>query len=61
MEIRDINIETHIRNAQKLRSEALGEILGTAWNKCAQWFRRLAHRQQHATTAGARSSTSGTS
>ncbi|MBV5300020.1 MAG: hypothetical protein JZU64_18290 [Rhodoferax sp.] len=40
-----IEIEAHIRQAQKLRSEAMGEILCAGWSSFKQLVNRLAYRQ----------------
>ena len=61
MEYRYIDIEAHIRTAQRLRSEALGDILATVWNKCAQWFGRLASHQLQPHGAVAKASASSVS
>lgn len=56
MEYQYSDIEAHIRQAQKLRSEALAEILSAGWTTCTQWFKGLAQRQLHKNIAAARSS-----
>ncbi|MFZ4624868.1 MAG: RSP_7527 family protein [Rhodoferax sp.] len=45
MEYSYIEIEAHIRQAQKLRSEAMGEILCVGWSSFKQLLSRLAYRQ----------------
>ena len=58
MEYRDIDIEAHIRNANRLRSQAQGEILANAWKKCVRGLKRLANRRLHAHIVAARSQAS---
>jgi hypothetical protein len=58
MEYQYIDIEAHIRNAHKLRSEALSEILSSAWKKTVRGFKRLTNRQLHAHIVAARASAS---
>lgn len=55
MEYQYSDIEARIRQAQKLRSEALGEILSSGWNACAAFFKGLAQRQMHKNIVAARS------
>ncbi|PKO62190.1 MAG: hypothetical protein CVU24_05275 [Betaproteobacteria bacterium HGW-Betaproteobacteria-18] len=47
MEYQYSDIEAHIRQAQKLRSEALGEILTAGWNTCVALFKGFAQRRLH--------------
>jgi hypothetical protein len=47
MEYSYTDIEAHIREAKKLRSEALGEILSAGYTKTVQWFKVLAQHQLH--------------
>lgn len=54
MEYQYIDIEAHIRHAQKLRSDALGDILSALWKTCAQWVRRLANHPLHTPAAWSR-------
>jgi len=58
MEYRNIDIQAHIRNAHKLRSEALSELLSSAWHKTARGFKRLTNRRLHAHIVAARASAS---
>ena len=58
MEYQYIDIEAHIRNAHKLRSEALNEILSAAWKRTARGFKRLTNRKLHTHIVAARSSAS---
>jgi hypothetical protein len=45
MEYSYTDIEAHIREAKKLRSEALGEILSAGYKKTVQWFKGLIQHQ----------------
>lgn len=58
MEYSYTDIEAHIREAKKLRSEALGEILSAGYKKTVQWFKVLAQHQLHKHSTAARSSAS---
>lgn len=53
MEYSYTDIEAHIREAKKLRSEALGEIFSAGCTKTAQWLKMLTqnHRHKHSTAA----------
>ncbi|MDD2918551.1 RSP_7527 family protein [Rhodoferax sp.] len=55
MEYQYSDIEAHIRQAQKLRSEALGEFLSAGWNTCMTWFKHHAQRLLHKHIVAARS------
>lgn len=56
MEYRYTDIEAHIREAQKLRSEALGEMLSAGYRKTVQWFKMLTQNHLHKHSTEARSS-----
>lgn len=62
MEYRDIDsnidIEAHIRNAKRLRAEALDDILGNVLKKTVRGFKRLVNRRLRAHIVAARSSAS---
>jgi chemotaxis protein CheY-P-specific phosphatase CheC len=45
METTYINIQAHIRQANQMRSDALGEILATGWNHLKQALSHLSHHQ----------------
>lgn len=53
MEYSYTDIEAHIRDAQKMRSDALGEVLSTGYTKTVQWFKALI---LHPTAVAAKSS-----
>ena len=55
MEYQYSDIEAHIRQAQKLRSEALGGILSAGWNRCATWLKSHAQRLLDKNIVAARS------
>ncbi len=42
-----LDIDAHIREANRLRSEALGEILAAGWHKFAQRVASLLHHPAH--------------
>jgi hypothetical protein len=51
METTYIDIEAHVREANRLRSEAMGEILASGWQKLTHLVMSLVHHQpqgQHA-------------
>jgi len=48
MEYTYIDIQAHIRHANKMRSDAMGEILAMGWNHFKQMLSRLSHHQPHA-------------
>ncbi|PJC11607.1 MAG: hypothetical protein CO066_14715 [Comamonadaceae bacterium CG_4_9_14_0_8_um_filter_60_18] len=52
----EIDIDAHIRNAQQLRSEALGEILRTIWKNSVAWLAGFVNRRLEAHIVAARSS-----
>ena len=46
-----IDIDAHIREANRLRSEAMGEILASGWHKLTHFVMSLVHHHpqgQHA-------------
>jgi hypothetical protein len=45
MEHTYIDIDAHIREANRARSEAMGEILASGWHKFTQLIMNLMHRQ----------------
>lgn len=45
MEYTYIDIDAHIREANRLRSEAMGEILATGWHKFTHLVMSLMHHQ----------------
>jgi hypothetical protein len=45
METTYINIDAHIREANRLRSEAMGEILASGWHKLTRLVMSLVHHQ----------------
>jgi hypothetical protein len=45
MERTYINIDAHIREANRARSEAMGEILASGWHKFAHLVMSLVHLQ----------------
>jgi hypothetical protein len=47
MEHTYIDIDAHIREANRLRSEAMGEILASGWHKFAHLVMNLVHHQPH--------------
>ncbi len=47
------DIEARIREAQKMRSEALGEVLSAGYTKAVQWFKSLS---LHPTAVASKSS-----
>ncbi len=53
MEYSYTDIEARIREAKKMRSEALGEILSAGYTKTVQWFKALNqhHLHKHSTAA----------
>jgi hypothetical protein len=55
MEYQYSDIEAHIRQAQKLRSEALAGILSAGWNSCATWLKSHAQRLLDKNIVAARS------
>lgn len=56
MEYQYSDIEAQIRRANRLRSEALGEILAVGFHKCVQFFKGLVQRQFQRSVVAARSS-----
>lgn len=56
MEYSYTDIEARIREAQHMRSEALGEILAAGYNWTAQWFKALTGHQRHPAAAADKSS-----
>ncbi|HSN80100.1 MAG TPA: hypothetical protein VLR44_06945 [Rhodoferax sp.] len=56
MEYQYTDIEAHIRRANRLRSEALGEILSVGFHKCVQFFNGLVQRKFQKSVVAARSS-----
>jgi hypothetical protein len=56
MEYSYTDIEAHIREAKKLRSDALGEILSAGYKKTVQWFKGLIQHQLHTHSVAAKSS-----
>lgn len=61
MEYRYIDIQAHIRQAQKLRSDALGEILATGWKSGVRLIKSFAHLPLHKNGHAARSTASASS
>jgi len=57
MEYSYSDIEAHIHNAQKLRSEALGALLSAGYTKSVQWVKSLLAHKLHQAAVAARSST----
>ncbi|MBU3898544.1 MAG: hypothetical protein KJ614_06385 [Gammaproteobacteria bacterium] len=55
MEQKHIDIEAHIRQAQKQRAQAQAELLAAGWNKCVQMVSSLAQRRLKAHIVAARS------
>jgi hypothetical protein len=47
MEQTYIDIEAHIREANRLRSEAMGEILSAGWHKFTHMVMSLVHHHPH--------------
>ena len=45
MEYTYIDIQAHIRQAQQLRSDAMGEILSLGWQNFKQALNRLTQRE----------------
>lgn len=45
MDYNYIDIQAHIRQANQMRSDAMGEFLAMGWNHLKQVLRRLSHRQ----------------
>jgi hypothetical protein len=45
MEHTYIDIDAHIREANRARSEAMGEILASGWHKFTHLIMSLVHRQ----------------
>ncbi|MHB8948416.1 MAG: hypothetical protein ACYC4S_05065 [Rhodoferax sp.] len=56
MEHQYIDIEAHIRVAQKQRSQVQAELLLAGWQKCARAVKNLAQRRLHAHIVASRSS-----
>lgn len=56
MEYSYTDIEARIREAKKMRSEALGEILSAGYTKTVQWFKMLTQNHLHKHSTAARSS-----
>lgn len=56
MEYSDTDIEARIREAQKMRSDALGEILAAGYTKTVQGFKALIRYKLHQTAVADRSS-----
>ena len=56
MEYSYSDIEAHIREAQKLRSEALADFLAAVYTKSAQWFKGLTQHKldKHSAPGSAR-------
>ncbi|MDI1243899.1 MAG: hypothetical protein PSV24_00675 [Rhodoferax sp.] len=57
MEYSYTDIEARIREAQKMRSDALGEILAAGYTKTAQWFSGVIKHKVQQAAAAARSTT----
>ena len=47
MEYTYIDIQAHIRQANQMRSDAMGEILAMGWSHLKQVLSRLSHHQSH--------------
>ncbi|MBP6007155.1 MAG: hypothetical protein KA740_05595 [Rhodoferax sp.] len=45
MEYNYIDIDAHIREANRARSEAMGEILASGWHKLTHFVMSLVHHQ----------------
>jgi len=45
MEYSYIDIQAHIRKANQMRTDAMGELLAMGWNHLKQVLSRLSHRQ----------------
>ncbi|MBP8184123.1 MAG: hypothetical protein KBF66_14165 [Rhodoferax sp.] len=45
MEYTYLDIQAHIRQANQMRSDAMGEILALGWNHLKQLLIRLSHHQ----------------
>ena len=43
MEHRYVDIQAHIRHANQMRSDALGELISAGWKKFAQFVKSLMH------------------
>ena len=56
MEYSYIDIEARIHQAQKMRSEALGEILSAGYTKTVQWLKTLIQHKPHQAAVAAKSS-----
>jgi hypothetical protein len=56
MEYSYTDIEARIREAKKMRSEALGEILAAGYTKTVQWLKMLTQNHLHKHGTEARSS-----
>jgi hypothetical protein len=56
MEYSYTDIEARIRLAQKMRSEALGEILAAGYSKAVQFFKGLIQHKPHQAAVATRSS-----
>jgi hypothetical protein len=54
MEHTYIDIEAHIREANRLRSDAMGEILASGWHKLFHLLTSLVHHQSPENHAAAR-------
>lgn len=56
MEYSYIDIEAHIREAQKLRAQAMADFLAAVYTKSAQWFKGLTQHKldKHSAPGSAR-------
>lgn len=54
MEYQYSDIEAHIRRAQEMRAQALGELLSTGWHSSMRWLKHVAQRQLHKNIVAAR-------
>lgn len=56
MEYSYIDIEAHIREAQKLRAQAMADFLAAVYKKSAQWFKGLTQHKldKHSAPGSAR-------